>query len=54
MKIICPKCKGKGYVTDWMSIILTGGITLLYSLADKEIRTETCQRCKGNKKIYND
>jgi RecJ-like exonuclease len=51
MKIICPRCKGKGEVIDWLPILGTAGILALYSLADRELTRETCGKCKGKGSI---
>jgi len=50
MKTICPICKGRGYIFNPMSILLTVGLPIAL-LIGSELTRQDCETCNGEGKI---
>lgn len=56
MKIVCPKCKGRGYINDIAAFVFTAGLFPLFDWitggddADKPTK-DKCPKCKGKGSI---
>jgi DnaJ-class molecular chaperone len=51
MTVICPHCKGKGYVFNPLSLMLTVALPIamiLESNSDEGITKNECYRCDGD------
>jgi hypothetical protein len=44
--ILCPVCKGKGYVFNRMSLLLTVALPIAWMM-DSDMLREECSRCEG-------
>ena len=54
MRVVCPNCKGKGYVFDPMSLLLTVGLPfamLLESDSKRGMTKQDCPSCDGEGRI---
>jgi DnaJ-class molecular chaperone len=53
MKILCPKCKGEGWLPDMIERVATLGVSWVFDQFDGGARLgwDKCKKCKGKGKI---